>query len=124
MLRTSSEPASKLEDLPTGHSDRIMSVRLPLKNNCSMQRFLVYMLRLFKLSQQKKISFTQNFAAFSKAPLQTTNRYFLETSMLGWAKTQLPGKEYLADMALETATIRGAYCWSSAWKNNLSSPTR
>ena len=32
-----------------------------------MQRFLVYMLRLFKLSQQKKISFTQNSASFPKA---------------------------------------------------------
>lgn len=30
MLKTSI--ASKLENLPTGHSDRIMSMRLPLKN--------------------------------------------------------------------------------------------
>ena len=40
MLRTSI--ASKLEDLPTSHSDRIMSKRLPLKNKHHATLFNVY----------------------------------------------------------------------------------
>ena len=43
--------------------------------------------------------------------------------MLEWAKKQLPGKEYLADTALEIAMTMGAYCWNSARSNNSSSPT-
>ena len=40
MVRTSI--ASKLENLPTGHSDRIMSMRLPLKNKQYATLFSVY----------------------------------------------------------------------------------
>ena len=40
MLKTSI--ASKLENLPTGHSDRIMSMRLPLKNKQHATLFSVY----------------------------------------------------------------------------------
>nr|XP_054768285.1 uncharacterized protein LOC129275831 [Lytechinus pictus] len=45
--------ASKLENLPTGHSDRIMSMRLPLKNK-QHATLLVCMLRLFKPILQKR----------------------------------------------------------------------
>ena len=44
--------------------------------------------------------------------------------MLEWAKMQIPGKEYLSDTALVTATTTGAYCWSLALSRNLTSSTQ
>ena len=67
MLRTSI--ASKLEDLPTGHSDRIMSVRLPLKNKQYATLFSVYAPTL----QAEPAEKNKFYSAFSKTPPQTTS---------------------------------------------------
>ena len=106
----------------SGHSDRVVSMRLPLKKKQYATLFSVYAPTL-QAEPAEKEKFDSELRSLPKAPLQTTSCLFLATSMLEWAKTQLPGKKYLADTALETATTTGVYCWSFAWSNNLSSPT-
>ena len=63
--------ASKLENQPTGHSDRIISMRLPLWNQQYATLFSVYS-RHSKQSLRRRTGFILTCAASYKAPLLTT----------------------------------------------------
>ena len=106
-------------NLPTGHSDCMMSIRLPLKNKRYATLFSVYAPTLWDELAEKG---TRSYAAVSKAPLQTRWWSWL-ISFLKWAKKQITEKVYLADRALVTVTIIGTCCRSFALSSSLSSPT-
>lgn len=60
-------------------------MRLPLKNKQYATLFSVYVLTL-EAELAEEDNFSQNSAAFSKAPLQTSCE-LLATSLLEWAKS-------------------------------------
>jgi len=102
---------SKLETLPSRHSDRIVSMRLPARwtsNNTSHSS--VFSPLLFRQNLQKRNDSTPTFGGYCKAPPQRTSYWSLVTSTPELVETLKPGKESLRDMALQTATTTGAYC--------------
>ena len=103
--------ASKLDRLPTGHSDRIMSMRLPLEGKQHLTLFSVYAPTLLADPADKDIFYSDL-------------RRLLATSTLELGGILRPGKESLEDTALVTVTTTGASCSSSAQSTNSPSPTQ
>ena len=82
--------AAKLENLPTGHSDRIISMRPPLRKEQYVTLFSVYAPTLQADTADKDKFYTD---------LQVTRLLSLGTSTLEWAEIQMPGKEFSGNMA-------------------------
>ena len=105
---------SKLETLPSRHSDRIVSMRLPLNIEQHLTLFSVY-----SPTPQAEPAEKERFYSDLRRLLQSTPAVDNVPILgdLNWSRhwslvveTLKPGKESLGDMALETATTRGAYC--------------
>ena len=124
--------ASRLENLPTGHSDRMMSMRLHLKNKRYATLFSVYVPSLRDELAEKDKFYSELCSCLQSTPADD------KVIILGDFNARVgqdadsrvgqdadsrvgqdAGKEHLADTALVTATTAGACRWSFALSSNL-----
>ena len=102
--------AKKLHALPTGHSDRIMSLRLPLQGDKSATLVSVYSPTLQADSAVKEAFYGDLHTVITRIDPKEK----LIVLVLGWAETPSCGKEFLANMDLATATTTDACSCSFA----------
>ena len=102
--------ASKLEHLPTGHSDRIISMCLPLHGNQFLTLFSVYAPTL--LAEPEKDKFYSDMRNLVQSAPADHKVIVPGNFNARVGRTQKPGKEFLVNMALETAMTTGGFCWN------------
>ena len=114
--------ARKLQNLPVGHSDRIMSLRIPIQD----QKFAI-VLSVFAPTLQAEIGIKEAFYSYLHDLLQWVNSadIFLIlgdfNARMGW-NFEL-WKESYVDMELAAAMTMSACFWSSVLSISSSSPT-
>ena len=102
--------ASKLQSLPGGHSDRLMSLRLPLQDNQFVTIISVYAPTL-----QADLNSKETFYRELRSLLLTIDsaEKVLVMGDFRWAGTLMYGQEFWDDRELASATTTEDCCWRS-----------
>ena len=115
--------ASKLDTLPTGHSDRIMSMRVLLEGKQHLTLFSVYAPTLLADLADKDIFYSDLRRLLNNTP-EDDKVLILGDFNARVGKDCQAWQGVLGRLASVTVTTMGASCSSSAQSTNLSSPTQ
>ena len=113
--------ATKLTNLPIGHSDRIISMCLPRSVQQHATFFSVYAPTLLA-DPDEKCFFTQS-SLLRHVPANDKIVIHGDFNAKVWAETWTPGRVYLENMALVNEITMVAYYLNYALNNNCVSPT-